>query len=139
MAALGSRAPPRHLAPGVDRSPFLVAVGVADPDEVLQVDDRTNVIGNHGHLLANLGSRLTVAGVDLGMFLAQSSDSSLGIFANIAVTAVGRRDAAVAAERFAAGVQDELARYGRADHGANDPHGTVVQACKSRREPGSCR
>ena len=62
-----------------------------------------------------MGGLLAIAGVDLGMFLAQLDDLGRPGIRKLAVSAVGGRCTAVAGQRLGAGVEHELAGHGGAD------------------------
>src|SRR5690606_8070796 len=85
----------------------------------------------HGHTLAELGRAIAFANVDLTVFLGELVDHRLGIFDDVAVATLGRGSAAVAGERFGAGIKHDLAGHRGADDRADDRRGAILQRAEA--------
>ena len=85
------------------------------------------MVRNHANAFAELGVPGTLADIDFAVLFTQADDFGFGIIGQVPVAAVFRVAAqAVVGQGFRAGINDDLARDGVADDGANELGGTVI-------------
>jgi hypothetical protein len=64
----------RKLTAGVDRQHLEAAVGFPPPSGVVEIHDRADVVGDHGHAFSDPRPRGAAADIDLGVFLGELAD-----------------------------------------------------------------
>jgi len=96
------------------------------PQAILQIDTRTNVVGNDRNPLSNVGSRTTGSDVDHSMFFIELHNSSGRILNDKTMARVRRRRTAFLGKRFATRIDNDLTGYRIANDGCYDPSTALI-------------
>ena len=104
----------------------------------MQIDARADVIRDNRDTFAELRAAVARTDIDLAVLFGELFDPRSRIFDDVAKAAVGN-GGCVSGKRLGAGVDDDLAGDGVADHGGDDAGGAVFDCGEARGAPCSCR